>query len=295
MKRHLRPFGVLALIVWVCTRALLLADTPPAAEVEAAVDKQPTEKEKSGQATVEAPARSIEEALQKLQLPGIKINTEVWSVDVDATVAIDGGLLELIACIKDSKEHESVVAVNAKPSHIHTALLLLGAEPGNPAMRKVIGEGEDARFVDLPPKGAPIGVYLVIDTPEGKKEVPINQFIAKAPEDYFQKQPGGEEEEKEPELYPDHVFIFTGSVLVDRGEEAPRQYIADYSGNLITLSTFGDEVLGTLEIHEHANEHLMWTVLANKLPAIDTPLTLRLKPLHRSNPGHADDAAAEDK
>ena len=35
----------------------------------------------------------------------------------------------------------SVVVVEAKPSHIHTALLLIGARAGNPAMRKPIGHG----------------------------------------------------------------------------------------------------------------------------------------------------------
>lgn len=224
----------------------------------------------------EAP-QSMREALDRLELPGIKINVDEWSVDVDAVVTLDHGLLELIACTRDSKEHESVIAVNAKPSHIHTALLLVGATPGNPAMRKISGEGEDARFVDLPPRGGMIDVYLVIKGEDGSKEVPINQFIQKASDDYFDAQTEAKPDEK-PELYPTHSFMFTGSVLVDRGEESPRQYVADYSGNVIALVTFGDELMSTPEIHDDSNHSLTWEVRSEGLPAVDSQITLRLRP-----------------
>jgi hypothetical protein len=49
----------------------------------------------------------------------VKINPEEWCVDVEAKVCLREGLLELVACTKDTKEHESLVVVEAKPSHIH--------------------------------------------------------------------------------------------------------------------------------------------------------------------------------
>ena len=45
------------------------------------------------------------------------------------------GLLELVVCTKNSKEHESIVVMNARPLQVHTALLLLGARPGTPRTR----------------------------------------------------------------------------------------------------------------------------------------------------------------
>ena len=61
-------------------------------------------------------------------------------VDLEATVCLDEGFLELVACTQGSKEHESIVAVAGRPLHIHTALLLLNANNGNPAMRKLVGD-----------------------------------------------------------------------------------------------------------------------------------------------------------
>jgi hypothetical protein len=75
-----------------------------------------------------------EKALRKLSMPGILLNLEERCVDVNATVCLREGLLELLACTKNSKEHESILVMNARPMQVHTALLLLGSRPGTPAM-----------------------------------------------------------------------------------------------------------------------------------------------------------------
>ena len=49
-------------------------------------------------------------------------------------ICLTQGVLEMFACPKYTKEHESVVAINALSSHVHQALLLLGAEPGSPVV-----------------------------------------------------------------------------------------------------------------------------------------------------------------
>jgi len=58
----------------------------------------------------------------------------------------------------------------------------------------------------------------------------------------------------------------------------PRRYLSDDSGNVISLSTFGDEVLCLPEIHSHDNRALMWRVNAKALPAVGSGVTLRLRP-----------------
>ncbi len=45
-------------------------------------------------------------------------------VDLEATVCLDNGFLEFLACAEGSEEHESIVSVVGRPMHIHTALLL---------------------------------------------------------------------------------------------------------------------------------------------------------------------------
>lgn len=81
---------------------------------------------------------------EPIRLPGVVVDFGKQSVDLEATVCLDDGSLELVACAKGSKEHESIVSVVGRPMHIHTALLLLNVDNGNPAMRKLVG-GEDER------------------------------------------------------------------------------------------------------------------------------------------------------
>ena len=78
----------------------------------------------------------MEQALRKLQMPGVHLNLEERTADVEAEVCLHEGLLELIACTEGTKEHESIVVLKARPLHVHTALLLFGARAGTPAMQK---------------------------------------------------------------------------------------------------------------------------------------------------------------
>lgn len=218
----------------------------------------------------------LKTALEKLQMPGVKINLEEWSVDVDASVCEDFGLLEVIACLKDTRDHESVVRTEAKPSHIHTALLLLGAQPGSPAMRQML-EGDPPRFRNILPSGSPVGVYLVVKDDKGvATERPVNEFIIRSENLYDAVgQPVPEEKQKK-ENFPSHIFLFAGSILLPPEGDGPRRYLADTEGNIVSISTFGDEVLCMADIHEKANESLVWQADADLLKA--GPVTLRLRP-----------------
>jgi hypothetical protein len=219
-----------------------------------------------------------------VKLPGVVIDFQKQCVDLEGVICLDQGLLELVACTKGSKEHESIVAVSGKAMHIHTALLLLGANNGHPAMRKPVGE-EKTRWVDVPPRGDPIGVFLVTTNEEGKKiERPISDFIIRSNERVDEvdgtvvtapKQTGESREEKERRL--PNTFLFAGSHLRENGS-GPRQYLADLSGNVISIATFGDELL-CLPFHQtQSNDALMWQIKPESLPEVGTKVTLRLRP-----------------
>jgi hypothetical protein len=225
-----------------------------------------------------APARQISPelraALEKLKLPGVKINPEEWCVDVDSRLCLKEGLLELIACTKDTKEHESIIAIEAKPSHVHTALLLIGAKPGSPAQRQAI-DPEMTRFRDIPPSGSPVDVFLVFNDKEGKQvEMPISEFIKPADHHDASAEPSADGEN---EKFPTHTFLFAGSILVGEGD-GPRRYLCDTEGNVISISTFGDELLCLPGFHENANGALMWAVDGGKLPELGSKVILRLRP-----------------
>ena len=227
-----------------------------------------------------APERSAAEPARKdLKLPGLVINFQKRCVDIEATICLDEGMLELIACMKGSKEHESIVAIEAKPMHIHTALLLLGANNGTPAMSKPVDE-QKTQWIHVPPQGDPVNVYLVFETADGKMvEHPISDFVARSDgrADELAAEEDGAEEDFE---FPD-TFVFAGSQLRDNGP-GPRQYLADLSGNVISIATFGDELLCLPGMHAQANDALMWQVDASELPKVGSKVTLRLRPHNKS-------------
>jgi hypothetical protein len=64
---------------------------------------------------------------------------------------------------------------------------------------------------------------------------------------------------------------------VDDGP-GPRKYLSDLSGNVISIATFGDELLCLPGMHSDDNEALEWQVNATGLPAVGSKVTLRLRP-----------------
>lgn len=204
------------------------------------------------------------------KLPGLVINTTEHCVDVEAVICLDQGSLELIACTKDSKEHESIIAVESLPRYIHTALLLLGAKNGNPAMRRAINQ-EQTRWMDIPPQGDPIEVSIVWKDPTGTViERPISDFIERS-----EHADDGAAADHKKEKFP-NTFLFAGSQLGDPSEK-PRKYIADASGNVISISTFGDEVLCLPEVSSQENGALEWQIDSTHLPKLHSKVTLRLR------------------
>ena len=207
----------------------------------------------------------------QLNLPGMTVNIAERSVDIEATVCLDEGTLELVACTKGTKEHESIVAVEAAPMHIHTALLVLGATNGHPAMRQP-REPPGVGWVDLPPEGDPIEASLVFPDADGRPvEHAISEFVSPAAVDSGQAAGDAGDEAG----FPD-AFVFAGSQLRDNGD-GPRTYLADESGNVISIATFGDELLCMDGIHGHGNHALLWQVNPENLPPVGTKVTLRLR------------------
>lgn len=205
----------------------------------------------------------------QLKLPGLTVNVAERYVDIEAIVCLDKGPLELVACTKGTKEHESIVAVEAAPMHIHTALLVVGATNGHPAMRRP-REPEGTGWIDIPPSGDPVGVSLVFKDADGQLvEHAISEFVAMS--DFA---PGGRDGGEEA-VFP-KTFLFAGSHLHENGD-GPRTYLADESGNVISIATFGDELLCMDGMHAHANDALMWHVNPKNLPPVGAKVTLRLR------------------
>jgi len=281
MNRHSRgAFSLLGTMSMIVLLAMMASPVVVAETKAPATEPAPAAK----------PASSMEEALKKLKLPGVHINLKERCVDVDGSICLDHGALELVVCTKNTKEHEAVIAVDAKAKHIHTALLLLGAKAGNPAMRKPANK-EKTRWIHLPPMGGNVDVSVVFTDKQGKlTERPIKDFI-KAYTDDYDAYEGGQpaESDEEEEEFPTNTFLFAGSILHGTGDR-PRRYLADQSGNVITLATFGDELLCLPGVYSHAAGAFAWQVDDTHLPKVGTKVKLRLRPQQAPAPKAGADA-----
>ncbi len=84
-------------------------------------------------------------------------------------VALREGSLEMLCCLKQTKEHESILSLDAKAFVVHTGLLGLGAKPGTPV-----------RFNPeyQPPTGQKIEIFLNWTDDKGKPHrVPAQSWI----------------------------------------------------------------------------------------------------------------------
>lgn len=96
----------------------------------------------------QAKAPILRRSKTEYQIGAVVIDKAKQEIRVPCQVNMTDGLVELLLCTHDGKTHESVFTTAAKPLHIQTALLLLGARagkcPGEPGAASV-PEGD--RFV----------------------------------------------------------------------------------------------------------------------------------------------------
>ena len=73
------------------------------------------------------------DGLVKLSKTGdVWLDTKRKAVVVDGQVCLREGQLEMFACPKGTKEHESIISLNSKAEEVHAGLLAAGAKPGSP-------------------------------------------------------------------------------------------------------------------------------------------------------------------
>jgi hypothetical protein len=176
--------------------------------------------------------------------------------------------LEVLCCIANTREHETLLVTKATPSVVHAALLLAGLEPGRAGGFERSPEG---RLVAIKPTGTPVRVeYVYVDSASG-------QSVAVDPRVWIKNARSDE---------PFGVggrFVFAGSrMLADSrasgGSERPSRYAADLGGNVVGLSTFGDEVIALEQVMspEAAVEAPEWVVDFSRLPPANTPVRVRI-------------------
>jgi len=92
-------------------------------------------------------------------------------------IVLREGLLELLVCLKQTKEHESILSVATKAQTVHAGLLALGADVGSPV--KFTPEFQ-------PPQGTKIDIFVSWTDENGKPQrVPAASWVRTATQRYF--------------------------------------------------------------------------------------------------------------
>lgn len=192
--------------------------------------------------------------------PGIRINWTQRQVEVEFTVILREGLIELFACSPRMREHEAIVRIEARPTHLYQALGLIGLTPGKP-----MHMDEQGRI--FPATGDPVDVEV--------RYFAAGQELRQEPIECWMKPTEG------------HApigrlpWVFAGSIPLEN-----RKSIAtDVEGTVVAVVDFPTSLIALPELHTSRNEELWLRPNTERIPPLNTkgqmiiraaPLRLRL-------------------
>jgi len=279
MAGILRWVGVLLPATLVVV-ASMKAQTPTAADpttVPTAIPNTPPKPVVgAGSSAAPAPGKALIDDMADPNAPrkGLKRLTpeyEVWldpkekQVVMTGTVVLRRGPLELFACLKHTKEHESIVAVETKAYVVHAALLACGAEAGNPA--KFLPEFTPAR-------GTEVEVIVSWTDADGTpKTMDARQWLRNVRTGEALKYP----------------WVFGGSGFW-RDPADGKQYYQAEEGDFICISNFSTAMLDLPIESPQTNAALLFEAFTENIPADGTKVLITLKPKLDKQNAKPDDA-----
>ncbi len=245
MSRHFhfsRLFSVVAMLGAMTSVAVCHAEEPTPGKPQPASLKL-------GEPLVDHPER----------LKPLNPESTVWIDPIGKRVVLQGqvcqrdALLEMFACLANTKEHESIVAVPCKAFVVHTALLAVGAKAGKSVRF-------DPEYV--PASGTEIDISVHWKDAKGEVQT------ARA-RDWVRDAKTGKAME--------HPWVFAGSGFWDNEVTGQRVYEAE-SGDFICVSNFPSAMLDLPIKSSKDNAELMFRAFTERIPPLGTPVTLILTP-----------------
>ena len=176
------------------------------------------------------------------------VNAQLRQLVVGGAVALADGPIEFFACPRKTKEHESVVAVDATAHLVHTGLLAIGLRPGNPA----------SFYPDFKPAtGDEVAITVRWKDDTGNHEASAQRWVKNS-------QTGQELECN---------WIFAGSSFWKNPKTGVEYYQAD-GGDLVCVSNFPAATLDLPITSSQANNSLLFEVFTGRVPKRGTPVEL---------------------
>lgn len=180
---------------------------------------------------------------------------------IDPTGAGQVFYIEQIVCTPSTKEHESLIVTSVKPSHLHAALLMIGAEPGHP----VYWTYPAGQTVIHEPAGDRLAIEIQYTDTQGQTRTvdPLTWVVTRDAAQPFPLDQGH--------------WVFAGST--QRETLGAILYEADAAGTVVGLASFGSEVIAwSIPIsHEEADGDLQWIADRDAMPPSNTRVTVRVR------------------
>lgn len=173
-------------------------------------------------------------------------------------ICLREGPLEMFACLKGTKEHESIVAVPTKAQIVHAGLLAIGAEQGRP-----VSFHPEYR----PATGEEIEVFVYWTNEEGVAR------RARA-QDWIRNQETGQAMA--------HTWVFAGSDFWRDERDGSEYYMAE-DGDFICVSNFPSAMLDLPIESTQSDEALLYRAWTERIPELGTQVTVVLAPKGEKN------------
>ncbi|MDX1965186.1 MAG: YdjY domain-containing protein [Pirellulales bacterium] len=182
------------------------------------------------------------------------IDKENKQLILESYVCLRRGQLEMFACPRKTKEHESILTTRTSAEAVHAALIALGAKPGNTVKY-------DPKYI--PASGTEIEIELSWKDSEGKTQtIRAQEWIKDTATGKPMK----------------HSWVFAGSGFWKDEMTGKLTYLAN-AGDFICVSNFSSAMLDLpVKSTDMADVGLQFEAMTEKIPAKGTPVTMRLIP-----------------
>jgi hypothetical protein len=190
-----------------------------------------------------------------------------WIV-TEGEVVLNRGMLEMFACPRGTKEHESIVAVDCRAMTVHAGLIAIGVKPGKPAS-----------FVPSyrPASGDPVEIWVLWTDQEGKRhKVRAQEWLRNVKTREAMK----------------FNWVFAGSSFYTDPNTGQKYYQGD-GGDFVCVSNFPTATLDLPIESSQSDEALLFEAFTENMPPVETKVQLVFVPGKKDQPGEKKDASPE--
>jgi hypothetical protein len=192
------------------------------------------------------------------KLPHLEFSGKTRQVRVECEMLACNSPLEFFCCVKGTNDYEAMIRSEVKPSDLHTALLAVGLQPGQPV------HFSEATQKWLPPQGPPLQITMQYEKDGKTVSVPAWRWLRDV---------------KTRKTAPPFTWVFAGSRVLPDGK-----YAADITGYLISIVNFDYTVIDVPQIASSSNDLLEWERNPDITPKLGAKVWMILEPVGNNAP-----------